>query len=80
MKKALKKIDNKWVRLTVMVIVGINTIAVMLGYNLLPFSNEQIITGLSVAALIVSEVWNHWKNNSWSDKAKQADNYLESIK
>lgn len=80
MKNILQKIDNKWVRLIVLIVVGINTIGMILGYQLLPFDNEQIANGISIAALIISEVWNHWKNNSYTKAAKEADIFLASRK
>ncbi|WP_373896393.1 phage holin [Virgibacillus sp. CBA3643] len=80
MKEKLKKINNKWVRLAVIVIVVGNAVATMFGYPLLPFDNDQIIAGVSAVALGGSEVWNHWKNNNYTGKAKQAQNYLDEIK
>lgn len=80
MKEMLKKIDNKWVRVAALVIVVGNIIATMFGYPLLPFSNEDIVAGVSLVALIGSEIWNHWKNNNWTPEAKQAQNYLDSTK
>jgi len=80
MKDKLNKINNKWVRLTVFIIVSINSALMMAGYELLPFDNGEIVMGLSIAAMVINELWNHWKNNSYTGKAKQADNYLESIK
>ncbi|MFD2924158.1 phage holin [Halobacillus naozhouensis] len=80
MKELLTKINNKWVRLALMVIVGVNTGAMMFGYQLLPFSSQEIATGVSMAAMVGSEIWNHYKNNNYSQAAKYAQNYLESIK
>lgn len=78
--KMIKKIDNGWLRLIVMVLAGINSIAMMMGVELIPFSNEQVVTGLSIGALILSELWNHWKNNDWTESAKQASKWLKSAK
>lgn len=80
MKQALEKINNKWVRLAVLVVVAINSGAMILGYDLLPFSNDQIVAGLSVLAMVASEIWNHWKNNSYTGKAIQADKHLKNLK
>lgn len=80
MKDVLKRVDNKWVRLTILVVVFINTAGMMMGKQLLPFDNEQIAVGISVVALAISEIWNHWKNNSYTQPAKEADIYLESRK
>ncbi|MFD1066706.1 phage holin [Oceanobacillus locisalsi] len=80
MKEKLKKIDNKWVRLIVFVIVAVNSGFMMAGYELLPFDNDQIVVGLSVVAMVVSELWNHWKNNSYTNSAKVADGMLRDDK
>lgn len=77
MKEQFKKIDNKYVRLFALIVVAINSGAMMLGYELLPFSNEDIVAGLSIAAMVVVELWNHWKNNSYTTAAKQADEQMK---
>lgn len=80
MKEVLKKVDNKWVRLTILTVVFINTSGMLLGYQLLPFENEEIATGISIVALALSEIWNHWKNNSYTKPAIEADAYLKARK
>lgn len=80
MKHFLESVDNKYVRLAVLTVVFINTAGMILGYQLLPFDNEEIVQGLSIAALVLSEIWNHWKNNSYTQPAKEADVFLESRK
>jgi SPP1 family holin len=80
MKNNIKKIDNKTVRLIVMLLVGVNTIATMYGYNLIPFTDEEISLGISAVAVVVSEVWNHFKNNNYTKNAKRAQVYLDTIK
>lgn len=80
MKEKLQKINNKWVRLVAWILVAINTGSMILGYEILPFSNEELVTGISLVALYGVEAWNHWKNNSYSKPAQEADTYLESRK
>lgn len=77
---SLKKIDNKWIRLFALIIVAVNSGAMMMGIELLPFTKEEIVTGVSLVAMVGVETWNHWKNNSYTEEAKQADNYYEAIK
>lgn len=76
----LNKINNKWVRLIVLIVVFINTSGMIFGRQFLPFDNEEIAAGISVVALVINEVWNHWKNNSYTQSAKEADVYLKSKK
>jgi len=73
MKEKLNKINNKWIRLSVFIIVAINSAFMMIGDPILPFENEEIVAGLSVFAMVLSELWNHWKNNSYTQKAKEGD-------
>ena len=46
----LAKINNKWIRLAVLIIVFINTAAMLLGYKLIPLSNEELASVLSLIA------------------------------
>ncbi|GLO65265.1 MULTISPECIES: phage holin [Oceanobacillus] len=80
MRAALESINNKWVRLFILIVVFANTVSMIFGHQLIPFSNEEIATGLSVLALALSEIWNHWKNNSYTKSAKEADKYLKQLK
>ncbi|GGJ77053.1 phage holin [Virgibacillus salexigens] len=80
MQSVLNKINNKWVRLSIMLTVTINTIASIINKPLVPFNNEEIAIGVSVMFLVVSNIWNHWMNNSYTDKAIRADSYLNSMK
>ena len=80
MKKTKEMLGSKYVRLIAMVVVAINSIAVMFGYDIVPFSDDQITMGISAAALVISETWNHYKNNSYSLEAKKADAYMNRLK
>ncbi|GEN86671.1 phage holin [Oceanobacillus sp. FSL W8-0428] len=80
MSENLARINNKWVRLTVLVIVFINTAAMLLGYRIIPLSNEDLVSVLSLIALFVSEIWNHWKNNSYTSQAKEGDKLMKKLK
>lgn len=80
MKEAIKAVDNKWVRLVVLVVVFINSASVILGKPILPFDNEQIVVGVSIVAMVITEIWNHWKNNSYTNEAREADVYMSKLK
>ncbi|MBP1967962.1 SPP1 family holin [Virgibacillus natechei] len=74
------KKDNTIVRLIVMLLVGANSIGTMYGYSLIPFTDEEISMGISAVALVVSEVWNHFKNNNYSKEAKETQQVLDRKK
>lgn len=80
MSEILAKINNKWIRLGVLIIVFLNTAAMLLGYQLIPLSNEELVSIVSIIVLLISEIWNHWKNNSYTSHAKEADKLMEKWK
>lgn len=78
--KLLKKANNRWTRLIILLVTSVNTGAMLFDVELIPYSDEQIATGVSWVAMIVVELWNHWSNNSYTPEAKHADAYLRSRK
>lgn len=79
MKKNINN-NNTLVRLIVMIIVSINTICMLYGINLIPFSENEINAGISAVALVVSALWNHFKNNNYTDESKEAQELLNETK
>lgn len=79
-KELLEKTNNKWVRLITLVIVSINSAAMILGKQLIPYTDEEIAGAISIVAMVIVELWNHWKNNSYTKEAKHADVYLKARK
>lgn len=70
-----------WVRIITLFLVLINLISVSIfNFNLLPFEEESISEGVSIALTIVVTIWTTWKNNAFTKKAQMADQYLERIK
>lgn len=80
MRNKLKSINNKYVRLIALIVVTVNASLQMMDLNALPFSSSQLVYGVSIVGIIIVGAWNFWKNNSFSDMAKQADRYLEGMK
>lgn len=71
---------NQLVRVIVMFIVMINSILLMNGIDILPYTDEQINVAISSVALVVSEIINHYKNNDYSDEAKEGTEYMHELK
>jgi len=67
-------------RLIVLVVLLINQSLTMLGWNPLPFSEEQIYEGISSVATVAVGLWAWWKNNSVTKEAQEADQYLKKLK
>ena len=68
------------IRLIVLVILLLNQTLISLGYNPLPFSEEQIYEGLSSVALVVSAIYSWWKHNNLTEEALEAQEVLERKK
>lgn len=68
------------VRLVVLVLLLINQTLIALGWSPLPFSEEQIYEGVSSVAVVAVAIYAWWKNNSVTDEAQQADEYLKELK
>ena len=68
------------IRLIVLVILLLNQTLISLGYNPLPFSEEQIYEGLSSVALVVSAIYSWWRHNNLTEEALEAQEVLERRK
>lgn len=68
------------VRLVVLVILIINQTLITLGYEPLPFSDEQIYEAVSIVALVVITIYSWWKNNNVTDVALAGQAEIERIK
>ena len=63
-----------------LVILLLNQTLISLGYNPLPFSEEQIYEGLSSVALVMSAIYSWWKHNNLTEEALEAQEVLERKK
>lgn len=68
------------VRLVVLVLLLVNQTLITIGWNPLPFSEEQIFTGVSSVSTVAMAVWAWWKNNSVTEEAQEADAYMKTLK
>lgn len=57
----------------VVLIVMLNTILTMLGWNPIPYSEEEIYVGISSLATVISTVYIWWKNNNLKNKVVEAE-------
>lgn len=67
-------------RLAVLVILLINQALVTLGWNPLPFSEEQIFEGVSTVATVAVAVWTWYRNNNITKEAQKAQEQLDQLK
>lgn len=68
------------IRTIVTAVTMINMIMTVFDINPLPWSEEELYSGLSAIAAAVSAVWSWWKNNSFTKEAIEADNLLKELK
>lgn len=78
----MKKINLKgvsaqtWARTVVLIIALVNQILVIVGKRTGTLDIEQWQEYVTYALTVVGSVWAWWKNNSFTDKAQQADKLL----
>lgn len=78
----MKKINLKgvsaqtWARTIVLVIALVNQILVIVGKQTGTIDIEQWQEYVTYALTVIGSVWAWWKNNSFTDKAQQADKLL----
>lgn len=68
------------VRLVALVILMLNQALITLGYNPLPFSDEQIYEGVSIVAVAVATIYAWWKNNNVTPEALAGQGEIERLK
>lgn len=68
------------IRTVVLIVALINQALTLVGWNLLPITDDQIAEGITLVVTIVASMWAWWKNNSFTYEARKADELLESMK
>lgn len=58
----------------------VNQVLVSTGHSVLPITNEQVETIVTLSATIITGLIAWWKNNSFTHNAITADGYLKSLK
>lgn len=68
------------IRTIILFVTLLNTILTSSGKNPLPFSDEELYTGLSTIATTAAAIWAWWKNNSFTKEAVEADKIMHDSK
>ena len=72
------KVSKETIARTVVLFVALlNTVLNACGKNPLPFSDDEVYTGVSAVVATVAAVWAWWKNNSFTTAAVKADEVLK---
>ena len=67
-------------RTVVILLVLLNQILVLSGFNPLPFSEEQLYKGVTAILTVGATLWAYWKNNNITKQAKVAQEFLDVLK
>lgn len=65
------------IRLLVLVALLFNQILIVAGYDPFPATEEQLYEFFSTVVLGGVSLWTFWKNNSFTEYAQEADEYLD---
>lgn len=72
------KVSKETIARTVVLFVALlNTVLNACGKNPLPFSDDEVYTGVSAVVATVAAIWAWWKNNSFTSAAVKADEVLK---
>lgn len=82
----MKKINLKGITsesvagVSILFISLINAVLQMFGINVLPIENEDVTNIISTIFLIVSALWNTWKNRNITSASQVAQDVTDAIK
>lgn len=76
----LKVTKGTVVRTVLLAMVLVNIVLKAFGMNPVQVDERSVVSVIENVASIVVIVLNWWKNNSFSDEAKNADFYLQKIR
>lgn len=68
------------IRTIVLVLALINQVLTSTGHSVIPVSNDQVQEIVSLVFTIISALVAWWKNNSFTAPAKQADEWMHTMK
>jgi len=68
------------IRLIVLVVMVLNQLLITFDKSPFPFSEDQVFTAVSSVAMVLTILWNWWKNNNVTKEAQKADEYMHELK
>lgn len=68
------------IRTIVLILALINQVLTSTGHSVIPISNDQVQEIVSLVFTIISALVAWWKNNSFTAPAKQADEWMHTMK
>lgn len=67
-------------RTIILALAIINQFLTIAGISPIPIEDATVETLVSTGWLAISAVWGWWKNNSFTQAARQADSYMNDLK
>ena len=64
----------------ILLVALVNAVLQMFGINTLPIENEEVTSIVSTVFLIVTAIWNTWKNRNISTASQTAQQITDAIK
>lgn len=68
------------IRTVVLIVALINQGLTVIGWDLIPITDDQIAEIISLVFTIGASLWAWWKNNSFTYEARKADELLDSMR
>ena len=79
-KQDLKVKVDTVVRTICLIIALANQLLIWFGKERIPFTDDEIYQAVSYIVLSVVALWSWWKNNSFTQPALAADEYMEKLR
>lgn len=68
------------IRTVVLILVLINQVLAIMGKEKIPITEDQVYQLITLIMTICTAMWTWWKNNSFTQPALMADEYLEKLR
>lgn len=78
--KELKISKGTIARTIMLIIVVVNMVLQHFGIDIIKVDESQVLSFVEIALELAVIITTFWKNNSFTDKAIQADNFLKTLK
>ena len=71
---------NTIIRTIILVLALTNQVLTSLGKPIIPITDDQVTELITLAITIGTSIWAWWKNNSFTQEAIKADEYMRRLK
>lgn len=68
------------IRTIVLVLALVNQVLAIYGKDRIPITEDEIYQLITLVFTICSSIWAWWKNNSFTQPAIKADEYMEQLR